>query len=48
MVHLISVEKLLEGNRGRRVQLPGGVEILRKRGRLHLSVKKVEKENRDL
>lgn len=48
MVHLIAVEKLLDGNRGRRVELPGGVEVWRKRGRLQLSVKKVEKANRDL
>jgi tRNA(Ile)-lysidine synthase len=48
MVHLNAVEKLLDGNRGRRVELPGGVEVWRKRGRLQLSVKKVEKAHRDL
>ena len=48
MVHLLAVEKLLEGNRGRKVELPNGVEVSRKRGRLHLTVKKVEKASRDL
>ena len=40
-VHLVGVEKLLEGERGGRVaELPGGMTVSRKRGRLELSGKK--------
>jgi tRNA(Ile)-lysidine synthase len=48
MVHLIAIEKLLETNRGRTVELPNGTRITRKQGRLALSVKKVEKGHSDL
>ena len=48
MVHLMAVEKLLETNRGRTVELPNSTRITRKRGRLVLSVKKVEKADPDL
>lgn len=41
MVHLIAVEKLLEGERGGRVaELPGGMQVTRRRGMLGLSHKK--------
>lgn len=41
MVHLIAVEKLLQGERGGRVaELPGGIEVTRRRGMLELSHKK--------
>jgi tRNA(Ile)-lysidine synthase len=41
MVHLIAVEKLLEGERGGRVvELPGGMNVIRRRGMLELSRKK--------
>jgi tRNA(Ile)-lysidine synthase len=41
MVHLMAVEKLLEGERGGRVaELPGGIEVTRRRGLLELSQKK--------
>jgi hypothetical protein len=41
MVHLIAVEKLLEGGRGGRVaELPGGMLVTRRRGMLELSHKK--------
>jgi len=41
MVHLIAVEKLLKGERGGRVaELPGGIEVTRRRGMLELSHKK--------
>lgn len=46
MVHLFAVENLLDGNRGRSVELPGGVTITRKRGSLFLAVKGVEKAPR--
>lgn len=40
-VHLLGVEKLLEGERGGRVaELPGGMKVTRKRGRLELMGKK--------
>lgn len=48
MVHLFAVEQLLDGNRGRTAELPGGVTIRRSRGWLYLSVKKVEKAPRKL
>jgi tRNA(Ile)-lysidine synthase len=48
MVHLLAVEQLLEGNRGRAIELPNGVLVTRRRGRLYLSVKKVEKQSRNL
>jgi tRNA(Ile)-lysidine synthase len=39
LVHLAGVEKLLEGERGRRrAELPGGSFIERRRGRIHLHV----------
>jgi tRNA(Ile)-lysidine synthase len=41
MVHLVSVEKLLEGDKGGRVaELPGGMKVTRRRGMLELSSKK--------
>ncbi|MDQ5843820.1 MAG: tRNA lysidine(34) synthetase TilS [Acidobacteriota bacterium] len=41
MVHLIAVEKLLEGDKGGRVaELPGGMKVTRRRGMLELSSKK--------
>jgi len=41
MVHLVAVEKLLEGDRGGRVaELPDGLKVTRKRGMLELSGKK--------
>lgn len=48
MVHLLAVEGLLEGTRGRGVELPNGTKVTRKRGWLYLSVKKVEKPGRNL
>ncbi|HKR00295.1 MAG TPA: tRNA lysidine(34) synthetase TilS [Pyrinomonadaceae bacterium] len=40
LVHLLGVEKLLEGERGnRRAELPGGSFVERRRGRLRLHVK---------
>ena len=40
-VHLLAVEKLLEGERGGRVaELPGGMKVARKQGRLELVPKK--------
>ena len=44
MVHLMAVERLLEGSRGGRVvELPDGTRVGRKQAWLTLSVKKVEK-----
>ncbi len=44
MVHVLGVEKLLEGKRGGRVALlPGGCQVFRKRGRLLFHTKRVEK-----
>ena len=44
MVHLLAVERLLEGSRGGRVvELPDGTRVCRKQAWLTLSVKKVEK-----
>jgi tRNA(Ile)-lysidine synthase len=41
MVHLVAVEKLLQGERGGRVaELPGGMQVVRRRGVLELSSKK--------
>jgi tRNA(Ile)-lysidine synthase len=41
MVHLVAVEKLLDGDRsGRIAELPGGLKVTRKRGMLELSSKK--------
>jgi tRNA(Ile)-lysidine synthase len=41
MVHLVGIEKLLQGDRGGRVaELPGGTEVTRRRGLLELSRKK--------
>jgi hypothetical protein len=40
MVHLLGIEKLLEGSRGGRVaELPGGALVVRKGRRLELRVK---------
>jgi tRNA(Ile)-lysidine synthase len=47
MVHLMAVERLLQGERGGRVaELPGGMQVIRKRGMLELSRKKVLKKRR--
>jgi tRNA(Ile)-lysidine synthase len=44
MVHLLAVENLVEGERGgRRIELPGGASVKRKRGLLYFDLKKVEK-----
>ena len=44
LVHVLAIEKLLEGERGGRVaELPGGSEIVRHRGRLCFRVKEPEK-----
>lgn len=49
MVHLIAVERLLQGERGgRTAELPGGMKVIRRRGRLQLSDKVVEKDPVDL
>ncbi len=48
MQHLLAVENLLDGNRGRATELPGGITITRRRGRLYLTVKGVEKGPRKL
>jgi tRNA(Ile)-lysidine synthase len=41
MVHLVGIEKLLQGERGGRVaELPGGTQVTRRRGLLELSQKK--------
>jgi tRNA(Ile)-lysidine synthase len=48
-VHLLAVERLIEGNRGGRVaELPDGTRVRRTRGQLELLVKKVEKGPRSL
>lgn len=45
MVHLLSVERLLRGERGGRVvELPGGSKVSRRKGRLIFHAKKVENE----
>jgi tRNA(Ile)-lysidine synthase len=47
MVHLLAVERLLADGRGGRVaELPGGMQVTRKRGMLELSGKKVLKKRR--
>jgi tRNA(Ile)-lysidine synthase len=44
MAHIAAVEGLLAGERGgRRIELPGGASVSRKRGLLHFHVKRVEK-----
>jgi tRNA(Ile)-lysidine synthase len=44
MAHLVAVEGLLAGERGgRRIELPGGASVSRKRGLLYFHVKRVEK-----
>ena len=44
MVHLVAVEALLKGERGGRVaELPGGMKIVRRRGRLEFADKTIEK-----
>lgn len=44
MAHLLAVESLLGGERGgRRIELPGGASISRKRGLLYFDLKRVEK-----
>jgi tRNA(Ile)-lysidine synthase len=41
MIHLVAVEKLLKGERGGRIaELPGGMKVTRRRGKLELSAKK--------
>ena len=45
MVHLLAVEKLLEGERGGRIaELPDGMKVTRRRGMLELSHKKLLKK----
>jgi hypothetical protein len=45
MVHLVAVERLLNGERGGRIaELPDGMQVTRKRGMLELSNKKVLKK----
>jgi len=47
MIHLVAVEKLLKGEKGgRTAELPGGMKITRRRGRLELSGKKGLKKGR--
>ncbi len=47
MVHLLAVEKLLEGEKGGRIaELPGGMQVVRRRGVLELSSKKMLKKPR--
>lgn len=47
LVHLLGVEKLLEGGRGGRVaELPGGCFVERRRGLLHLHVKNLPQRHR--
>jgi len=48
MVHFLAVEKLLQKNGGRTVELPNGIRVSRQRDWLHLSVKRVEKDVVDL
>jgi tRNA(Ile)-lysidine synthase len=43
MVHLLSIDKILESSKGTVVEMPRGIRISRKGGRLYISVKKVEK-----
>lgn len=44
MAHLLAVENLLCGERGgRRIELPGGASVRRKRGLLYFDLKRVEK-----
>lgn len=44
MAHLVAVERLLKGERGgRRIELPGGARVTRKRGLIYFDVKRVEK-----
>ena len=44
MAHLLAVEDLLSGERGgRRIELPGGASVRRKRGLLYFDLKRVEK-----
>jgi tRNA(Ile)-lysidine synthase len=48
-VHLLGVERLLEGAKGGRIaELPGGATVRRVRGRLELKVKRVEKGSGNL
>jgi len=48
-VHLLAVEGLLTGERGGRVtELPGGMNVTRRRGMLQLSYKRVEKRTTDI
>lgn len=47
MVHLLAVEQLLEGNEGGRIaELPGGMQVIRRRGALELSSKNMLKKAR--
>ena len=49
MVHLVAVEGLLQGDQGgRTAELPGGMKVTRRRGRLQLLDKVVEKDPVDL
>lgn len=46
MVHLLAVEKLLEGTKGGRiVELPGGARVVRRKAWLKFSAEKVEKSS---
>jgi len=47
MVHLVAVEKLLEGRQGGRiVELPGGLRVRRRKNRLELEAKTIDKAGR--
>jgi len=49
MVHLVAVERLLQGERGgRTAELPGGITVIRRRGMLELSHKKRLKKPRTI
>lgn len=48
MVHFLSIEGLLEGQGGRKAELPNGIRVRRQRDWLYLTVKRVEKDEVDL
>lgn len=48
MVHLLALERLVEVNGGRMIELPNGIRVRRQRDWLYLSVKTVEKGDVDL
>jgi tRNA(Ile)-lysidine synthase len=48
MVHLLALERLVEVNGGRTIELPNGIRVRRQRDWLYLSVKTVEKGDVDL